>query len=118
VGDRTFEIFALKSNQTAVFLESASGLSTARERMDQIAANAAGRYLLVSSGSRIVIARTETFRQAIAPTRHDPAPPRPELLQTAPALNGTPSNAMLSKADSFRQQVAKKASGGYRQADQ
>jgi hypothetical protein len=118
VGDRTFEIFALKSNQTAVFLESVSGLSTARERMDQIAANAAGRYLLVSSGSRIVIARTETFQQAIAPTFHDPAAPRQELLKTAPALNGTPSNAMLSKADSFRQQVAKKASGGDQQTDQ
>jgi hypothetical protein len=118
VGDRTFEIFALKSNQTAVFLESVSGLSTARERMDQIAANSAGRYLLVSSGSRIVIARTETFKQAISPTLRDPAFRRQELLKTAPASDGTPSNAMLSKADSLRQQVAKKASGGYQQADQ
>ena len=96
--DRTFEIFALKSNQTAVFLESVPGLSTARERMDEIAANAAGQYLLVSSGHRMVIARVETFKQAVAPTRQVPSPPRQKLSETAAELNGTLSNAMRAQA--------------------
>ena len=97
--DRTFEIFALKSNQTAVFLESVPGLSAARERMDQIAANAAGRYLLVSSENRAVIARTETFKQAIAPSSRVSRPPEQKSLGPGPHLNGTFFRATQSKAD-------------------
>ena|ERR1700722_9843751 len=98
VRDRTFEIFALKSNQTAVFLESVAGLSAARERMGQIAANAAGRYLLVSSANRAVIARTETFKQAMAPSSRVSRRPEQKSLGPGPVLNGTRFKAMRLKA--------------------
>jgi hypothetical protein len=98
VSDRTFEIFELKSNQTAVFLESVSGLSAARERMDQIAANAAGRYVLASSGNHVVIARTETFKRASAPAPRVSGRPGQESLGSAADLNGTLCNAIGAKA--------------------
>lgn len=96
---QTFEIFVLKSNQTAVFLESVSGLSAARERMAQIAANTAGRYILASAGDRVVIARTETFKQALSLNSSHVGPSGAKGLGTAPDLNGTHRDAAQSKTD-------------------
>ena len=59
----TFDIFRGAPNKDAVWVEAVQGLSAARERMEQLAAEKSGEYFLFSTSSHTVLARTETFEQ-------------------------------------------------------
>jgi hypothetical protein len=56
-----FDIFSGVPDKNAVWVECVRGLSNARERMGQIAAEKPGRYFLFSLQSHSVLARIETF---------------------------------------------------------
>jgi hypothetical protein len=56
----TFHIFS-GTPRNARWEAAAEGLSTARERMEQLAANKAGQYFLLSIGTCSILAQTETF---------------------------------------------------------
>jgi hypothetical protein len=57
----TFDIFAGLPNQGPIWLEAVEGLSNARERMEQIAAEKPGPYFVFSGPQNSIIARTETL---------------------------------------------------------
>lgn len=59
----SFDIFAGKPGEGVVWIEAVRGLSNARERMEQIAAEKPGDYFVFSFGSRTVLAKTETFKK-------------------------------------------------------
>jgi hypothetical protein len=58
----TLHIFS-GTPKNARWVESAEGLSNARERMEQLAAAKPGQYFIVSIGSGSILAQTETFLQ-------------------------------------------------------
>lgn len=60
----TFDIFAGETDKNAVWVEAVAGLSNARERMEQIAAEKPGRYFLFSCSSHTILLRIETSRKA------------------------------------------------------
>jgi hypothetical protein len=57
----SLDIFSGELDKDAMWLEAAEGLSKARERMEQIAADKPGRYFIYSIRSRTVLAQIETF---------------------------------------------------------
>jgi hypothetical protein len=59
-----FDIFSGQIDKNALWIETVEGLSNARERMEQIAAEKPGQYFIFSSLSHAVLAQVETF------TRH------------------------------------------------
>jgi hypothetical protein len=64
-----FDIFSGQIDSNALWLESVEGLSKARDRMRQIAAEKPGRYFVFSPASNSVLAETETFPKATAVSR-------------------------------------------------
>jgi hypothetical protein len=57
----TFDIFSGASDKDALWVEAVEGLSKARERMEQIAAEKPGPYFLFSGASHSILARVEIF---------------------------------------------------------
>ena len=58
----TFHIFS-GTPRNAKWEVAAEGLSSARERMEQLAGEKAGQYFLLSIGTCAILAQTETFSQ-------------------------------------------------------
>ena len=56
-----FDIFSGQIDKNALWIETVEGLSNARERMEQIAAEKPGQYFIFSSLSHAVLAQIETF---------------------------------------------------------
>ena len=61
MGEPVFDIFAGASDEEAIWIEAVEGLSNARERMGQIAAEKPGRYFVFSCADHSILARIETF---------------------------------------------------------
>jgi len=59
--NRIFDIFAGSSDADALWVEAVEGLSNARERMEQIAAEKPGRYFVFCSRDHTILAQVETF---------------------------------------------------------
>jgi hypothetical protein len=57
----SFDIFSAGPDKDTVWIEAVQGLSNARERMEQIAAEKPGQYFVFSNGSDTILAQTETF---------------------------------------------------------
>jgi hypothetical protein len=92
----SFDIFSGRSDKDAVWIEAVQGLSNARARMHEIAAQTPGQYSVFSVGSRAVLAQTETFGKLEKMGR--PSPRKPHLHPRAPCAkrNSTVSHAALS----------------------
>ena len=60
-GEPRFDIFSGQIDKNALWIETVEGLSNARERMEQIAAEKPGQYFIFSSLSHAVLAQIETF---------------------------------------------------------
>jgi hypothetical protein len=60
----SFDIFSGAPNKDPVWLEAVEGLSNARARMHEIAAQTPGQYFVFSTGRRAVLAQTETFTKS------------------------------------------------------
>jgi len=61
--ESSFDIFSGRPGKDMVWIEAIQGLSNARERMEQIAAEKPGKYFVFSIASRAILAQTETFRK-------------------------------------------------------
>lgn len=57
-----FDIFTGTSDKDAIWLEAVEGLSHARARMYEIAAQIPGQYFIFSPSDHEILARTETFK--------------------------------------------------------
>ena len=62
--EATFDIFAGAPEEHGLWVEAVEGLSNARERMAQIAAQKPGTYFLFSAFSQSILARIRTFQEA------------------------------------------------------
>jgi hypothetical protein len=60
-----FDIFSGSCDKDAVWIESVSGLAKARERMEEIARKASGRYFVFSAQSHAILATTDTSKGAV-----------------------------------------------------
>jgi hypothetical protein len=58
-----FDVFSGASEKDAVFRVSVEGLSNARRRMEQMAANVPGAYFLYSPLSHSILAKIDTGKQ-------------------------------------------------------
>lgn len=56
-----FDIFSGQIDKNALWIETVEGLSSARERMEQIAAEKPGQYFIFSPLNHAVLAQIETF---------------------------------------------------------
>ncbi|HUE44367.1 MAG TPA: hypothetical protein VMP12_12405 [Candidatus Sulfotelmatobacter sp.] len=56
----TFDIFEGTSENDALWVDAAEGMSNARQRMERIAVEKPGRYFLFSCTSHEILARVET----------------------------------------------------------
>ena len=63
MSEPTFDIFSGTSEKDARWLESAEGLTTARERMEHIAAVRPGAYFLYSPSSHSILTIRDTTKQ-------------------------------------------------------
>lgn len=63
----TFDIFRGTNDKDAMWVDAVEGLSSARERMDQIAAAQPGQYFVFASRSRAILARTDTRKKLQTP---------------------------------------------------
>lgn len=63
MSEPTFDIFSGTSEKDARWLESATGLATARERMEHLAAVRPGAYFLYSPLSHSILATRDTTKQ-------------------------------------------------------
>ena len=63
----TFHIFTGTFDKDAEWLEAVAELSTARQRMEEIAAALPGRYFVFSQQSHAVLARTDTRKSVVIP---------------------------------------------------
>lgn len=63
----SFDVFSGTPDRDAVWLETVQGLSNARARMHEIAAQIPGQYFVFSAGSRAVLAQIETFKKSETP---------------------------------------------------
>jgi hypothetical protein len=61
--DPTFDIFSGRPNENPIWLAAVAGLSNARARMEDIAAQTPGEYFVFSIGSEAVLAQTQTFKK-------------------------------------------------------
>lgn len=57
----TFDIFSGKIGENPVWMEAVEGLSHARARMNDLAAQIPGRYFVYSLSKRVIVAEIETF---------------------------------------------------------
>ena len=64
VEEPTFDIFSGDPTQNPIWLEPVIGLSTARQRMEQIAAAKPGQYFLFNVQSHSVLAKVDTGERA------------------------------------------------------
>ena len=62
MSDQSFDIFA-GNESDPVWRETVFGLSNARERMEQLAAERPGPYFLFSSTTSAIVSRIETFHK-------------------------------------------------------
>jgi hypothetical protein len=58
-----FDLFSGTSEKDAVWRESVEGLSNARRRMEQLAANVPGAYFLYNPLSHTILVKTHTSKQ-------------------------------------------------------
>lgn len=65
----SFDIFSGAPDKDATWLECVRGLSNARERMEQIAAEKPGRYFIFAPLSHAILAQIETFSKPEAASR-------------------------------------------------
>jgi hypothetical protein len=65
VSEPRFDIFSGSPDNDAMWIEAVSGLSQARERMEQLARQIPGRYFLFSIHSRSLLARIDTTKNFI-----------------------------------------------------
>ena len=56
----TFDIFRGATDRDAVWIEAVSGLSSARRRMEEIAAGSPGQYFVFGPQSHSILARIDT----------------------------------------------------------
>jgi hypothetical protein len=56
-----FDIFSGVPDKNAIWLEAVEGLSNARARMHEIAAQFPGQYFVFSAVSHSILAKTESF---------------------------------------------------------
>ena len=61
--EETFDIFSGAPEEQGLWVEAIAGLSNARQRMAQMAAETPGKYFLFSGCSPSILARTQTFRK-------------------------------------------------------
>jgi hypothetical protein len=67
VNKETFDIFSGAPEEHGSWVEAIEGLSSARHRMSQIAAEKPGKYFLFSSTDELILTRLDTcFRATIA----------------------------------------------------
>jgi hypothetical protein len=67
----SFDIFSARPDNDACWLEAIDGLSNARERTEQIAAEKSGQYFIFSNESHSVVAQMETFTKPEAKDESD-----------------------------------------------
>jgi hypothetical protein len=60
MGEPTFDIFSGTTDKDAMWMEAVEGLASARERMEEIASSAPGRYFIFAQRSRAILARIDT----------------------------------------------------------
>lgn len=65
-----FDIFTGNNDKDAVWVEAASVLSGARERMEQIAAEHPGQYFVFSQRTHCILARIDS-RKPVSPAQID-----------------------------------------------
>jgi hypothetical protein len=58
-----FDLFSGTSEKDAVWRESVKGLSNARRRLEQLAANVPGAYFLYNPLTHTILAKTHTSKQ-------------------------------------------------------
>ena len=56
----TFDIFKGTTDRDAMWLDAVEGLSSARQRMEQLATDKPGQYFVYAASSRAVLARIDT----------------------------------------------------------
>ncbi len=59
----TFDIFSGAPEEHGLWIEAVEGLSKARERMGQMAAQTPGKYFLFSGGSQSILSRIQSLKQ-------------------------------------------------------
>lgn len=64
MSETTFDIFSGIPEEHGVFVEAVEGLSSAQERIRQIAAQKPGNYFLFSGSSQSILSRTQTSTKA------------------------------------------------------
>jgi len=64
--DPTFDIFRGATERDAIWLEAVSGLSSARQRMEQIAAASPGQFFVFAPESHSIVAQIETRKSALS----------------------------------------------------
>jgi hypothetical protein len=62
VDEGTFDIFSGAPEEHGLWVEAVEGLSKARQRMGQIAAQNPGKYFLFSGGSQSILAQIQSFK--------------------------------------------------------
>jgi len=65
VHEETFDIFSGSPEENGLWVEAIAGLSNARQRMGQIAAEKPGKYFLFSSTDQSILTRLETRSQSM-----------------------------------------------------
>ncbi len=60
MNEETFDIFAGAPEENASWVEAIQGLSSAHQRMGQIAAGKPGKYFLLSCDSQSILTKIET----------------------------------------------------------
>lgn len=66
--DPVFDIFSGTTDNDAVWLEAVAGLSSARDRMEEIAAQSPGQYFVFGQQDHSILARIDT-RNSPLPSR-------------------------------------------------
>jgi hypothetical protein len=59
----SFDIFSGRPDKNALWIETVEGLSNARARMHDLAAQKPGQYFVFSTGGHAIIAQIETFKK-------------------------------------------------------
>ena len=59
----SFDIFSGTPDENPVWIETVERLSSARERMEEIAAEMPGRYFLLAASGQSIVAQVWTFRK-------------------------------------------------------
>src|SRR5215469_3630962 len=65
----TFDIFSGNHDKNAQWIEAVEGLANANRRMQELAAEKPGKYFIFYSGTRTVVATTETFAKPEKPSK-------------------------------------------------